>query len=66
MIDFHSHILYGIDDGSSDIEESIEIIKKMRTLGFDKIILTPHYIVDSKYSAKIGRASCRERVCQYV
>lgn len=51
MIDFHSHILYGIDDGSSDIEESIEIIKKMRTLGFDKIILTPHYIEDSKYSA---------------
>ena len=28
-----------------------EIIKKMRTLGFDKIILTPHYIEDSKYSA---------------
>ena len=44
MIDFHSHILYGIDDGSSDIEESIEIIKKMRTLGFDKIILKHHYI----------------------
>lgn len=51
MIDAHSHILYGIDDGSSDIEESEAIIKKMRMLGFDKIILTPHYIVDSKYSA---------------
>lgn len=43
-IDCHSHILYGIDDGSKSIEQSIEILKKMSNLGFKKIVLTPHYI----------------------
>jgi len=43
-IDCHSHILYGIDDGSKDIDMSIEIIKKMVNLGFKEIVLTPHYI----------------------
>ena len=49
MIDIHNHSLYGIDDGSPDIEESIHIIKKQYELGFNKVILTPHYILGSKY-----------------
>lgn len=49
MIDIHSHILYGIDDGSTDIEESIEIIKKLKQIGFHKIIATPHYIDNTEY-----------------
>lgn len=44
FIDCHSHILYGIDDGSKDIDMSIEILKKMYNLGFKEIVLTPHYI----------------------
>ena len=43
-IDCHSHILYGIDDGSKDIEMSVDIVKKMFNLGFKEIVLTPHYI----------------------
>ena len=43
-IDCHSHILYGIDDGSKDIEMSVDIIKKMVNMGFKEIVLTPHYI----------------------
>ena len=43
MIDTHSHILYGIDDGAPDILESINIIKEFINLGFEAIILTPHY-----------------------
>ena len=43
-IDCHSHILYGIDDGSKDIDMSIEIIKNMVKLGFKEIVLTPHFI----------------------
>ena len=51
MIDMHCHILYGIDDGCKTIEESIETIKKMKSAGFDSIVLTPHYIEDSSFKA---------------
>lgn len=53
MKDIHSHILYGIDDGTKSLEESIEILKKASTRGFTDIILTPHYILDSIYTANI-------------
>ena len=49
MIDTHSHILYGIDDGSRNIEESINIIKSYNEIGIKNIILTPHYIKDTSY-----------------
>ena len=49
MIDVHSHMLYGIDDGSRSIEESINIIRKLSKLGMTDIILTSHYIKDSRY-----------------
>lgn len=48
-IDIHSHILYGIDDGSKTLEESINIIKEHVMMGFTDIVLTPHYIENSKY-----------------
>ena len=41
-IDIHSHILPGIDDGTKNIKESIEVIDKMKEMGFSKIIGTPH------------------------
>ena len=47
-IDCHSHILYGIDDGAKTIEDSIAILKKMQDLGFESIIITPHYRGDYK------------------
>lgn len=43
MIDIHSHILFGIDDGAKTLEESIAIIKKAIDNGYTEIILTPHY-----------------------
>ena len=46
MIDFHSHIVYDVDDGSQTLEQSINILKKAEKAGFDKIILTPHYMED--------------------
>lgn len=52
MIDFHSHIIYGVDDGSISIENSLEILKKAQNAGFNKIILTPHYMKDYYEFAK--------------
>ena len=50
MIDTHSHILYGIDDGAKTIEESLNILKKASINGIKDIVLTPHYIPNSKYN----------------
>ena len=51
MIDLHSHILNGIDDGSRTLEESIEILKEEVEFGVTDVVFTPHYIRDSKYNA---------------
>lgn len=45
-VDIHSHILPGIDDGSPDVATSIEFVKALQNLGFDKIICTPHIYKD--------------------
>ena len=50
MVDTHNHILFDIDDGCRNIEESIVLLKQMEELGFRKIILTPHYINGTKYT----------------
>ena len=50
MKDIHSHLLYGIDDGCDNIDESITILKEMKKIGVDELILTPHYIEGSDYS----------------
>lgn len=43
MIDFHSHILPGIDDGSKSVAESIEMLKKEAAQGIGHVIATPHF-----------------------
>ncbi|MBQ8534730.1 MAG: hypothetical protein IJ463_03480 [Bacilli bacterium] len=49
MIDIHSHILFGIDDGSKSIEESINILNKAIRNGYTDIILTPHYRFEQNF-----------------
>lgn len=45
MFDIHSHIIYHIDDGSHDLEESLELIRQDVAQGAHAIIATPHYYV---------------------
>lgn len=44
MIDFHSHIIPEIDDGSRSIEETMLLIKEAHKAGFTTIISTSHYL----------------------
>ena len=44
MIDFHTHIIPNIDDGSRNIEETISLIKEAKEAGFEGVVLTSHYI----------------------
>lgn len=42
MIDIHSHILFGVDDGPKTIEDTIRIVEKAAKEGITDIIATPH------------------------
>ena len=44
MIDFHTHIIPNIDDGSRNIEETFNLIQEAKQAGFEGIVLTSHYI----------------------
>lgn len=44
--DIHSHLLPGIDDGSPNVETSIELIRGLQAAGISRFICTPHIIGD--------------------
>lgn len=46
MIDFHSHIIFEVDDGANSLEKSVKLLKEAEMAGFNSIILTPHYMED--------------------
>ena len=41
-IDFHSHILPGLDDGAPDLENAVALASVMSDWGFERITCTPH------------------------
>jgi tyrosine-protein phosphatase YwqE len=45
-VDFHSHLIPNVDDGSKSIEETLEILHFFKNLGYKKIITTPHIMSD--------------------
>lgn len=43
VVDFHSHILPRLDDGSRSVDESLSMLQLSRAQGVDEVILTPHF-----------------------
>ena len=43
LFDIHCHMVPGVDDGASDLEESLAMLKMQHQDGVRKIIITPHY-----------------------
>ena len=48
MIDWHTHVLPQMDDGSESVEQSIEMINSLSEQGVNCIIATPHFYVDDE------------------
>lgn len=44
--DMHSHLVPGIDDGAPDLDSSLEMIRRMKALGYSKLITTPHVFLE--------------------
>ena len=55
MIDIHSHILYGVDDGAEEPSDSIDLARIYVEAGFRQVVATPHAEIDSLPSKNFAR-----------
>lgn len=44
MVDFHSHILPGMDDGAATVADSLAMLQRLSQQGVDTVCLTPHFL----------------------
>ena len=59
MIDIHTHILPGMDDGAADIYDSIEMAALAYENGTKVIVATPHCNIPGEYNNYFGKEYCR-------
>ncbi len=43
MVDFHTHILPGMDDGSASAQDSLALLRMQREQGVDTVVLSSHF-----------------------
>lgn len=48
MIDWHSHILPGMDDGSRNKQETLALLNMLLSQGVDTVVATPHYYANDE------------------
>lgn len=67
-VDFHSHILPSIDDGSQSEAQSYEMLKQEKAHGVTKIVATPHFYPDdlSPKAFVEKRQEAYERLMNYI
>ncbi|MEG0132501.1 MAG: CpsB/CapC family capsule biosynthesis tyrosine phosphatase [Clostridium sp.] len=58
LTDFHSHIIYGVDDGSKDEEMTIKMLRNAVEHGTKRIVATPHFLKDN-YMVNYGEVNIR-------
>jgi protein-tyrosine phosphatase len=44
FVDLHSHVLFGLDDGSPDLATSVQMVAGLAAIGFEDICATPHQL----------------------
>jgi protein-tyrosine phosphatase len=60
MIDIHSHVLWGLDDGPAAIEHSIAMIQAAAESGTTDIVATPHLNAEYAYQVELTDEKIRE------
>ena len=55
MIDFHAHLLSGIDDGSKNIKMSAAMLKESARQGIKITVATPHFYFDKKAEMAVAK-----------
>ncbi len=72
--DIHCHVLYGVDDGSRDIKQSLGMLLFMYEEGIRTVIMTPHFrvgfadagrdVITERFEKLKAAASTDERLSQ--
>ncbi|MGB7758862.1 MAG: CpsB/CapC family capsule biosynthesis tyrosine phosphatase [Bryobacteraceae bacterium] len=60
MIDIHSHIVWGVDDGAPGMEESIAMLEAAGESGTTEIVATPHANAQYAYEPELVEDRIRE------
>lgn len=59
-VDFHSHVVPGVDDGSKNTDMSLQMLRSMRQQGTNLVVATPHFYMGrtapEEYLEKISDA----------
>jgi protein-tyrosine phosphatase len=55
MVDIHSHILYGLDDGAATLEESVAMVRMAANAGTTDIVATPHANLEFRFDPDLIR-----------
>jgi protein-tyrosine phosphatase len=55
MVDIHSHLLPGVDDGSKSVEMSLPVLEKFAADGVECLVLTPHLMASQAAKAPYER-----------
>lgn len=64
MVDFHSHVLPQMDDGSRSLEESLSLLRMLAEQGVDLVAATPHFYADRESPERFleRRAAASEKL----
>jgi protein-tyrosine phosphatase len=60
MIDIHSHVVWGLDDGAADMETSLVMLRAAAESGTTDIVATPHSNAEFKYEAELLEERMRQ------
>jgi len=55
VIDIHSHVLPGVDDGSANIETSVAVLERFAQQGLEVLVCTPHLQASGAHLAPYER-----------
>jgi len=60
LVDIHSHVLYGMDDGARTLEESVALLKIAAEAGTTDLVATPHASPQYKFEPALIRERLTE------
>ena len=60
MIDIHSHVIYGVDDGAATLADSVAMVRMAAENGTTDLVATPHANLHYRYDPELVRERLAE------